>query len=202
MSEKLKEPFYKKWWFFVIIIIVLVIINGAIRGPQSKTANAPEPAKTAQPSESPPAQKTTEVTLEDKVKGAITEAVNEKTNMDKVRLVKLEINDHAGTKKESDKIALITLNADENLSSNLTKGGILMDSSDLFKSLFENSEIEEVVLFWQLTLVDTYGNEKDDTVLKVALTKEIAGKINWDNFDRNNYSKVASDYWEHPALKQ
>jgi cytoskeletal protein RodZ len=210
MGEKPKKPLWKKWWFWLAVFLILAAVGNqggektqtTTAKPQQESAATQEAPQATQTEESAPAPDPEPATIEDKVKAVIIDTLKEKTNMDKERIVKVEVNDHLGTEKEGDKIALITLNADENLTAKLTKGGMLMKSSDLFPALFELQEIEEAVIFWQLTLVDTFGNESDDTVLKLGLNRETAEKINWKNFDRDNYSKVANTYWEHPAIRQ
>jgi len=169
----------------------------------SQSTTSPTPSTTAESSNAQGQEQVSkEPTVEDKVKKAIVDAVKDKTNMKKDRLVDIKANTHHGVEKEGAKIVLATLNADENFTSNMAKGSMLMDSSKVFKALFDIPEVEEVVLLWQLPLTDAYGKTEDGGVLKVTLTREIAAKINWDNFDWKNYTKVAADYWEHPALKK
>jgi hypothetical protein len=133
------------------------------------------------------------------VQDAINNALGEKTNTGKKRIVKFEMNDNLGTKEE-DKIAVITLEGDENLTNKMTKEGMLEDSTKVFPLIFENSEASEVVLSWRYPLVDKYGNKSEEIVYKIDLIKDTNDKINWDNFDFNNFKNVADQYWEHPAL--
>ena len=142
-----------------------------------------------------------ELTLDEKITQSVDKKLGKKTNMKKKRIVELEVNDHAGTEVEGDKIILLTLAGDENLSSKMTIKGMLMESNKAFQEVFKYKEASEVTLFWQFPMVDSYGKSKDENVIKVSLTRETYEKIEWKNFDYNNYEKIADDFWMHPALK-
>ncbi len=53
-----------------------------------------------------------------------------------------------------------------------------------------------------MPLVDVYGNEQDQIVLIIVLHKSEISKINWVNFDYNNFEKVAITYFEHSVLSK
>lgn len=57
-------------------------------------------------------------------------------------------------------------------------------------------------MFWSFPLVDAYGNSKEDTVLKIMLTKETLDKINFEQFDKDNFSVIADEFYQHPALRK
>lgn len=141
-----------------------------------------------------------EKTIDEVVKEIIYDKVGKKSNMGEKRIIELQVNDNLGTPDKTDKIIIAKLYANENLTTNLTRDGILMDSKDLFEEIFKHKEISEAVLMWNLTLVDQYGNESVDTVLKVGLDRATADKINWKNFSYKNFENVAPQYFVHPAL--
>ena len=116
------------------------------------------------------------------------------------RIIELQVNDNMGTDDTNDKIVIAKLYADDALSNNSMRKKILMNSKDVFETLFKRKEISEVVLMWQFSLVDAYGKESVDTILKVGLDRETENKINWKNFDYNNFELVATQYYTHPAL--
>lgn len=147
-------------------------------------------------------EKSKELSLEERITKQIDEILGKKTNTEKKRLVELEINDHAGTEIEGDKIILLTLAGDENLSSKMTNKGMLIDSGKVFQEVFKNEEVQEVALFWQFPLVDTYGKTSDENVIKITLTRETFDKVEWKSFDYNNFDIVADNYWMHQALKE
>lgn len=133
------------------------------------------------------------------VKTVITKALGTKTNMDKKRIVGVDVIENAADDFKS-KIILVKLNANENLTNKMTKGGMFEDTSDALKALskFKNTSIYRV--WWYYPLVDTYGNESDDVVMKLELSNETLKKINWDNFLSKNYPNIADFYWQHPSM--
>jgi len=160
---------------------------------KKEEAKKEESVKKAEP-------KKQEKTIDEVVKEIIYDKVGKKSNMGEKRIIELQVNDNLGTPDKTDKIIIAKLYANENLTTNLTRDGILMDSKDLFEEIFKHKEISEAVLMWNLTLVDQYGNESVDTVLKVGLDRATADKINWKNFSYKNFENVATQYFVHPAL--
>lgn len=112
------------------------------------------------------------------------------------------MNDNLGTENPNDKIVLITAEAKENVSANYTKKGMWIDTISILKDLKNEKNISEIAFFYKYPLVDQYGNEKKDNVMKITLNRETLDKINYDNFLHNNLPKVANQYWEHPALSK
>jgi len=163
--------------------------------PKKEEVKKEEPAKKDEP-------KKQEKTIDEVVKEIIYDKVGKKSNMGEKRIIELQVNDNLGTPDKTDKIIIAKLYADENLTTNMTRDGILMDSKDLFQEMFKHKEISEAVLMWNFTLVDQYGNESVDTILKIGLDRATADKINWENFDYNNFETVAQQYFIHPALNK
>lgn len=136
---------------------------------------------------------------EQKVRGVIVDVVGKKNNLSGERIISLQVNNHVGTATEGDKIVIATLLADD--AGGSTKSRMQFQAIDMFKKLFTMSEIEEVTIIWQFPLVDTYGKAENKPVMKITIVKATATKINWENFDRNNFKKVANAYFEHTALQ-
>ncbi len=192
---KEKKVWYKRWYVWVIALIVVVNLGS---GGEEETTT--QPAEKTEVSVAAPAEPQAELTIEEKIQKGVVDAVGQKNNSDLDRIVELKVNDHMGTEKTDDKIVLLTLNASDNLSTNMIKGGILLDSIKVFKTVFQDENIEEVTLFWQFPLKDSYGNTKHENVLKLGLSRETVGKINWDGFNKDNFRSIADQYWEHPAF--
>ncbi|MFP3511009.1 hypothetical protein SB775_15360 [Peribacillus sp. SIMBA_075] len=57
-----------------------------------------------------------------------------------------------GTDIKDDKIVILTLSGSENLTAKMTANGLLEDNNQVFQSLFENGDVEEAALFWQLPI--------------------------------------------------
>lgn len=172
------------------IFIVALVSND--RGQQTVAQQAARP--TAVSSAAKPV-----AASEQNVNGIITKTVGKKNNLGGDRVISLQVNDHMGTAKADDKIIIVTLLADDAGSS--TKSRMQYQAIDLFKNLFAINETEEVTLIWQLPLVDSYGKAENKPVMKLTLDKLNASKINWENFNRNNFGKVANAYYEHPAIQ-
>lgn len=146
--------------------------------------------KTAAPTEKQPAP------LEEKL-NKITQNKVGKKNVESIKL-----NDNLGTEAPNDKIALITLSGKDNLTSNMIKKGMWKDTSDMLKDIAKEKDISEVVFFWKFELEDTYGNKKNENVMKITYNRETIDKINFDNFSFNNIPTTANQYWQHPAVEK
>ncbi|TWG74406.1 hypothetical protein L604_000700001010 [Bacillus subtilis J27] len=139
--------------------------------------------------------------VQSQVEKVISGILGKKTNYGDQRILELQVNDHYGTSDEEDKIIIATILGNENLTTNLTRKGMLLDSVKLFKELFALENSQEVTLIWQYPLVDVNGNTKNETVLKISLDRESASNINWESFDNENLKIVANEYWEHSAIQ-
>ncbi|MBK5446078.1 hypothetical protein [Peribacillus sp. TH24] len=117
----------------------------------------------------------TEVSTEEDTEEDPTESLKDHidyqlTEDNDFNIVNLEVNEHMGTDIEDDKIVILTLSGSENLTAKMTANGLFEDSNVVFQSLFENTDVEEAVLFWQLPVTDSKGNTSDRNVLKIILT--------------------------------
>lgn len=77
------------------------------------------------------------------------------------------------------------------------------DSKEIFKRAYaDRNDIQQVSINWQLPLVDKYGNSKLGTVVKVALNKDTAERINWSQISSRDIDKWADVWWTHPAIEE
>lgn len=130
----------------------------------------------------------------------VEKVVNKKFGEKKVESI--QINDNLGTENENDKIVLITAEGKEGLSNNYTKKGMWTDTVSILKDLSNEKNISEITFFYKYPLIDAYGNEKKDTVMKINLNRDTLDKINFDNFPHDNLPKISNEYWEHPAFNK
>ena len=78
---------------------------------------------------------------------------------------------------------------------------MLIDASDIFEELQGYDDITgDVTLAFMLDLVDQYGNTEAGRVLSIRLTQETFKKINFENFNHDNYPNIAEAYLEHRAI--
>ncbi|AMR84524.1 MULTISPECIES: hypothetical protein [Bacillus] len=134
--------------------------------------------------------------LEKKIKDIVKSSIGSKS------LTNLEINKNMGTATEDDKIAILTIHASDNLTDNMFKQGMWMDTQKILKGIANEKEISEIAFFWQFETVDPYGTKKVDNVMKIIFNRETIDKINFSNFIFENIPKTATTYWEHPSLKK
>lgn len=121
---------------------------------------------------------------------------------DKQKVFKVDLISTADDNNRPKKTVNITLNGSDNLTSKMIKQGMFMDAEKIFPKVFENKEVERVILIWNFPLVDVKGNSKSEKVLSIQLERKTNEEINWENFDRNNFSLVADYYYEHPVLNK
>ena len=114
------------------------------------------------------------------------------------RVVEITINDHF--EKESKKIVLVDLRARSGPTARSTINGAHSDAIKLMQGVFSFEEVIEVTSFWETVLVDQYGQEKVDNIVKVSFDRETADKIKWENIKSDNIPNIATDYWKHGSF--
>lgn len=191
MSEQKKRPGIFKLFFGGVVIIVLLFILGTM----VSTIN--DDNKVANESNAKKAVSAKKQTLNEKISDIVVEKLGKKSNNDKKRIVKISNEDLT-----NGKLIKLDLNANENLTTKMTKGGMLKDAANVIEPLTKLSNVDGIKLQWYYTMVDKYGNEKEEPVMKIQLDRETLNKINWKTFDYNNFEIVADSYWEHTALKK
>ena len=134
------------------------------------------------------------LTVEEQIKNEINKELGEKTNNKKDRIVSLRI-------EESGYVEIV-LNSDDSLSTKSTKDSMLYDATDAFPILFKDKSIQRARIIFISTLVDVYGKESDEEVIRITLTRETNDKITWDNFNIDNFGTVAENFFVHPALQK
>lgn len=95
----------------------------------------------------------------------------------------------------------LELNANENMTINLTKKGMLQDTLKVMSSLKDAGHEGSFSVLWQLPLTDKYGNESLGNVMTIDISAEDFNAINYDNYDYNNLPSLTEQYWEHPSFK-
>lgn len=204
-KEKAIKPIFKKWWFWLIVILLLAGIGNMIEEPEAEQVSGQpkteekkeEPKKTEK--EKPKEEKAVEPKdPKAKVESIFHKELGKENNMDKPRVVDIE-----DLSESADSLYFVaTLNADENFTNNLTKTGILSKSADVLEKISKIKELSKIVLQWQLPLTDQYGNSDDGQVLIINIEREALDKINWENFNYENFAQVSTTYFEHPSFKE
>jgi hypothetical protein len=186
------------------------------------TTTASKPASVAAPTESAPAPASTAVatpetaapdaavtpapkpapvteskppSIESYLRTAVTDELGDKTNMgDKPKIRDVQESGGKG-------YYLVSLNGNENLTNNMTKEGMWIDSKDVWERVFtERKDVKELVIYWYFPLVDAKGNSSDDKVMSLVMTKKNASDVNWDNVLIENIPVIADEYHESPVF--
>ena len=159
----------------IVIIIAVVLISAAVSDSNNrKGLDNPE-------------------TLAEHIESDIYEDQGRTTNNEKDKVVGVTADEKTGVVK-------VVLNGDESLSTKSTKEAMLYDAKDIFPLIFKYDEVNKATVAFKFTLVDTYGKESDEEVIRITLTKEANDKIVWENFNIDNFSFVADNLYVHPAM--
>lgn len=134
-----------------------------------------------------------EQSLAEKTESAIVDVIKAKTNMKEKRIVSIEGDAN---------LLKITLNADENLSTKLTKEGMWIDTVDALEALHSIDEIKKVGIIWKFPMVDTYGNTESLEVMRIFVDRETLDRINYENFNFQKIPDIAYNYYLHPAFNK
>lgn len=205
-KEKTKKPIYKRWWFIALALIVLVsIASGGNEEVSEEASSGSEENVVAEEDTTKEADQAEEVeevsvTIESQIESSIRDVLGETTNRDVDKIRDIRINDHLGTDIEGDKIVLIDINGNDNIKRSLVRSGMLMEIAEVAEELAKYDEVSEVTVSSYFPLTNNYGETSDQVVLKVGLEKETLERINWENFNQDNFENVADDYFEHPAM--
>ncbi|MBS4195391.1 hypothetical protein [Lederbergia citri] len=187
--ETKNKPFYKRWWFVVIVVFLAIGVIGNIVDP-SEAEEKPSTSETK--SKETKADKPKELTLEEKIESAVDDTLGAKTNTKEKRIDKIEVYTD---------VVNVWMNADENLSANMTKKGMWRDTFKTLEELAKLDEVNRYQFVWMLPLTDKLGNSENGKVMSLDFPREIFSEINFDNVDYNKAPDIAEDYWEHNALK-
>ena len=133
-----------------------------------------------------------ELTVDAKIENVVYESLGKKSNTKKDRIHKVEIYGD---------VANVWLNANENLSTDLTKKGMWKDTIKLIEKAADIAEIELFQIVWMYDFTDKFGNASEGKIMSLDFPRETIDKINFDNVDYNRASDIADNYWEHGALK-
>ncbi|MBW7955446.1 hypothetical protein H3C66_01825 [Patescibacteria group bacterium] len=91
----------------------------------------------------------------------------------------------------------VILNADSNLSANLTKQSVRKDVSSVFYGLFkEDAGVEYAVVTTYYPTVDAYGNKNEAIIYQARLVASEAKKINWSQDKTQVEASILPDLWE------
>lgn len=110
--------------------------------------------------------------------------------------------------KEDVYLAKISYRINDNFTKGMIRGGMIGDAMDFFRKFFKNPQVTSVVecmLMPEFKMVDQYGNESEDQVAKIVVSRDLAEKIDWKNMYRDRFLDLVKDeggLWLHPAIRE
>lgn len=90
----------------------------------------------------------------------------------------------------------------DNMTKNLTKVGILKDSTEIMENMKVAGYEGNVIFVWFLPLENQYGEVDNIKSLAFTISKETFNRIDFNNFNRDNIPVIADEYFEHDVLKK
>lgn len=180
-----------KWFGIFVGALIVISVIAALLDPDTDISE-PEKVETAAPVEEK--EEVKEETPKDMIISYINEEMGEKTNTDKERVVSIG---------ESMGAFEVVVNGDENLTTNLTLTSMYSDANEIFEQLQSYDDLkQDVMISIMQTFTDQYGNENEDKALMIRLNQETLDKINFENFNYENYPNLAVSHYLHPAFQK
>jgi len=97
----------------------------------------------------------------------------------------------------------VEFNANDNLTTNLTKQGIEMDMSDIYTALYTSGlDVRSASAAGYLSLADKYGNTSDVMVFKSILKSDVASKVNWHSDKATLELQILPGLWTTTILNR
>ncbi|ETB71164.1 MULTISPECIES: hypothetical protein [Bacillus] len=164
-------------------------------------AKVEKPKKEQEQKSKEEAPKKKEAKKEKPTKEKVEDIISEE--IDKSRILEVSTNSwYENGEKTNYEGTNITLQGQERLTNSSVRFEMLEDAKRISSKIFKVDKVGSVLIMFKYPMQDVKGNESNDVILKVSLTRENAKDINWENFNSENFSKVADTYYEHPALSK
>lgn len=128
----------------------------------------------------------------------IPEQIDEhiKKIIDKNDYINVEVNEHMG-RNDGTKMVLVYVKAH----GYKTYKSALINATKVFKELYTSQlPIGEVCIFFKGDFTDKYGNQSEQTAIKIIMDLNTAQNINWQNFDWKNLPSITNSIYVHPGI--
>ncbi len=169
-----------KWLSYAIVLVLGLALMGSIIGDDEESADAPRAAQSA-------AAEPEAVGLA----GCVREALKGSTGVE--RLISVEVIDSAVT--PGHKVVHVVFHAAENLTTGMTKGGIEISMRRGYHAAYTCGEpVDLATMEARMGLIDKHGNESVGIVYGTRLAATEAGKVNWENRDIIEWTRVWKTY--------
>lgn len=193
----MQKPIYQRWWFILLILFLGIGIFENVLDHTEKDV-----IDTVEAADSPFYKKMEKEELKEKMTQShkTPEVIAAEIVMKNFGTTNLE-KENAVLSSRFENGVVETIALEEKFkSAKSLKHSLLYYTVDFFKALKSQDEVTQATLIVQAPLTDPYGNVEIGDVMIVLMSKETLNKINFNNFNAENLSVVADDYWEHPAL--
>lgn len=178
---------------FFLLVLLVVAASGNKEIKDSFNKGVQEGKQTVEKTSNQNTQATA-TTPEQEIENKVRSSLKAKTNNSKDKFVEIRVNKSFGDKEGY--VAIVTINADDNLSDDLTMKGIWKDMALVYTSLYKGSQdIVEATVIVHMDVVDKYGNKSDQVVMKTSLDSTEANKVNWNQDEAILYLQVLPKVW-------
>lgn len=110
--------------------------------------------------------------------------------------INVEINENMG-RNDGTKMVLVYVKAH----GYETYKSALINATKIFKELYTSQlPIGEVCIFFKGDFIDKYGNQSEQTAVKIIMDLNTAQNINWQNFNWRNLPSVINNIYVHPSI--
>lgn len=204
-EKKAFDKYDKKWTrisICIIVVILLALVGSCFGGGKEKTQlTKQETAQTQPATTKKDVEQQSKLTGEEAEKAEITEIVKKSTSHADFRDITI-------TKiVDADRYNLVVfLNGSDNLTTNMIYTGYKFSCRDIFKGLYTSSmgpKINDVKISIYTSMVNTQTGAKSDSIIyMLAMTRERANQMHWENIESVDIEKAATEKFIHPALKR
>lgn len=188
MKDVNQKPFYKRWWFVLIVVLFIFAGIGGILDSAGVQTDKEKEIETTKMEE----EKAKKEENERKKNRTTVEVIDE--DYDKVDDVSL-------------KDGLLTL--ETNPGTVWSENSLFHAVYDLFEVMheaFEDNSIDEIEAEIQIMMVDSKGNESDESVITYVYTRDSFKELNYDKFSEMAFGQQwrilneADGYFIHPGI--
>ncbi|MDP8258814.1 MAG: hypothetical protein P9L90_05285 [Candidatus Aadella gelida] len=191
MDKKEKPKLTRRQkWLFAILIILFVIMIIALASDGDTPSQSQKEIQQNQIDMS-------QLTEDEQIEMLVSNELKGNNNMKTAYVRKIDVVEQTNGGLG----VFVEYNADDNLTTNLSKGGIESKMSEIYTALYTSGkDIRTASVTAYFPLLDSYGNKKDGVVYKSVLNKTEADKVNW-NADKSLLKvTILPSVWTTTAL--
>lgn len=163
-----------KWVMALVAVVVVAMLTagcGTVPAALPHRDDRPRPAPAERGTIAAPASP------EDALRDLVGDVLAGSTNTGKERLREVEVVPQV----DGGYGVFVVFNADDNLTTDLQKGGIELMMCDVYTALYSSSkhDVRQASVTAYFSLVDKYGQTSDGVVYKSMLDRSTADRVNW-----------------------